>query len=423
MTTKRKLIARATGPQTQLVNSTAHFPAFVGGFGSGKTQALMLRALRLKLRHKTLNIAYYLPTYDLVKLIGYPRFEQMLENARIPYSLNRSEHVLKLRGAGNIIFRTLDSPERIVGYEVADSLVDELDTMKLDAAAYCWRQILARNRQKKQNGEANTIAVGTTPEGFRFVHKRWVKRGGAQYELIPASTYSNLRNLPVGYIESLQEDYSAPQLQAYIDGKFVNLVSGSVHPEFCRVKNHTNETIRDNEALHIGMDFNVYNMAATISVIRAGLPLTLGELTGVRDTPAMIDTIKQKYAKPGRSILIYPDASGDNKSSKSASLSDISLLNCANFNVVVDASNPRVKDRVLSMNGMILNAAGVRRHKVNTDLCPVLTDGLEQQAYDKNGEPDKSTGHDHIVDANGYFISKRYPIERDQLRKIQIGGA
>ena len=75
------------------------------------------------------------------------------------------------------------------------------------------------------------------------------------------------------------------------------------------------------------------------------------------------------------------------------------------------------------MNGMILNAAGVRRHKVNTDLCPVLTDGLEQQAYDKNGEPDKSTGHDHIVDANGYFISKRYPIERDQLRKIQIGGA
>jgi hypothetical protein len=59
---------------------------------------------------------------------------------------------------------------------------------------------------------------------------------------------------------------------------------------------------------------------------------------------------------------------------------------------------------------MILNDVGVRRWKVNTDACPVLTESLEQQAYDNNGEPDKSTDHDHPNDAAGYFIVKRWPI-------------
>jgi hypothetical protein len=410
MTTKRKLIARATGPQTALVNSPLQFPAFVGGFGSGKTHALVMRAMRMKLRHKALDIAYYLPTYDLVKLIGYPRFEEVLRQARIPFSLNRSEHIIKLHGAGKIIFRTLDTPEKIVGYEVADSLVDELDTLKPEAAAYCWRQIIARNRQKKPNGEVNTVAVGTTPEGFRFVHRRWVKRGGVQYALIPASTYSNLRNLPPGYIESLQEDYPPQLLQAYIEGKFVNLTSGAVYPDFDRVLNHTNEIILPNEALHIGMDFNRLNMTATVNVIRDGLPLTLDELTGIRDTPAMAQTLVERYKKAGHAILIYPDASGQNASSKNASESDFSILHQAGLPIRVDGANPAVMDRVIAMNAMILNAAGERRWKINTDRCIMLTEALEQQAYDKSGAPDKASGNDHPVDAQGYFINQRYPI-------------
>src|SRR5213076_1172687 len=107
------------------------------------------RAMRLKMAYPTLNIAYYLPTYDLVKLIGYPRFSEVLRKAGIRFTLNKSEHVITVISKGQIIFRTLDTPERIVGYEVADSLVDELDTLKTEAAEHCWNQIIARNRQKK----------------------------------------------------------------------------------------------------------------------------------------------------------------------------------------------------------------------------------------------------------------------------------
>ena len=40
------------------------------------------------------------------------------------------------------------------------------------------------------------------------------------------------------------------------------------------------------------------------------------------------------------------------------------------------------------------------------------TDEEEQQAYDERGDPDKSSGHDHAVDAAGYFLSNRWPIAR-----------
>jgi hypothetical protein len=132
----------------------------------------------------------------------------------------------------------------------------------------------------------------------------------------------------------------------------------------------------------------------------------------VRDTPAMARLLQERYQSKGHPVVIYPDASGGNTSSKNASESDLSILRQAGFTVVVDDANPAVRDRVNAVNAMILNDAGERRWKINTDACPVTTEAFEQQAYDNNGEPDKTSGHDHPPDAQGYFLVKRYPIVR-----------
>jgi hypothetical protein len=52
--------------------------------------------------------------------------------------------------------------------------------------------------------------------------------------------------------------------------------------------------------------------------------------------------------------------------------------------------------------------------KVNTRRCPKFTEGLEQQAYDERGEPDKSSGVDHVNDAGTYPIVRMYPIVKRQ---------
>ena len=416
MTTRQRLISRASVPQHAFVTALEQFPAFVGGFGSGKTDAGLKRALRLKWAYPLQDVAYYLPTYDLVRMIGYPRFSATLRAAKVKFSLNKAEHVISIAGRGQIIFRTLDTPERIIGYEVADSVVDELDTLKQADAEHCWRQIIARNRQKKPDGSLNTVGVATTPEGFRFVYDRWERDPTDGYRLIRASTYSNERNLPPGYIDSLKRSYPSQLIDAYIEGRFVNLTSGAVYPDFDRVKNHTPETIQPGDELHIGLDFNVYNCTASVGVIRAGVPMILSELVKMRDTPHVITTIKEKF--PGHSINVYPDASGQSNKTINATESDILLLRQAGFTVHVPARNPFVKERVMAVNAMICNSLGERKLMVNTVAAPTVTQCLEQQIYDRNGEPDKSDDKDHAPDALGYFIHQRWPIVKPTQARV-----
>jgi hypothetical protein len=406
-----------TDTQRAFVTSPAPYPCFVGGFGSGKTAAAMARAMHLKGKCPASSIAYYLPTYPLIQDIAFERFPALCEAKNIPFKLNRQDAVMEIPGMGRIVFRNMEQPERIVGYEVAHSLVDEIDIMPTDKARAAWNKIIARNRQKC--GMPNTVGVATTPEGFKFVYDRWEKNPAPGYELFRASTSENAANLPAEYIQNLEASYSPNLLLAYLEGRFVNLAQGSVYAEFDRVLNGSSETIIVSEPLHIGMDFNVGKMAAVANVLRDGDPHAIDELTGIMDTPAMIATIKSRYE--GHAILVYPDASGGSRRSNNASESDIALLRAANFNVLVSPSNPAVKDRVLAMNQMI-HSEGKRRFKVNAGKCPVLVECLEKQAYDKNGEPDKSSDLDHSNDAQGYFITYRYPVRGREMRRIAIGG-
>jgi len=113
---------------------------------------------------------------------------------------------------------------------------------------------------------------------------------------------------------------------------------------------------------------------------------------------------------PGNPIIVYPDASGASRKSNNASESDLAVLRQAGFSVRVNPANPRVKDRVLAVNKMV-HSDGVRRYRVNPEGCPELVESLEKQAYDKHGEPDKAGGLDHVIDAAGYFIAYRYPVQ------------
>ena len=406
-----------TEPQFELVTTLHQFPAMVAGFGAGKTKALITRCLHRKSNYPLQNVAYYLPTFDLVRNIGFPRISEDLESIGAKYKLNKVYHTIEIENCGSIIFRSMDMPERIVGYEVADSLVDELDTLKTEQARLAWQKIISRNRQKKPDGSLNTVAVGTTPEGFRFTYEQWGRDVKPGYHLIKASTYSNSRNLPDGYIESLKNSYPSNLLTAYLDGEFVNLTAGSVYPGFDRKLNNSFEIIQDKEALHIGLDFNVTKMAAVVHVLRTDMPHAVAELTGVFDTPSMIKIIVERYKNKGHPIFIYPDASGQSRKSNNASESDLALLKQAGFNVLVNPTNPAVKDRVLSVNKML----DERSYCVNSDACPSLVESFERQAYDKNGEPDKTSGFDHVIDAAGYMIAYRYPIKpRVQANRIQL---
>jgi len=410
----RTVTIKPTQPQADFHALTCKHPAFVGGFGTGKSETMANQAFMDASVSSSALIGLYEPTYDLVRLIMAPRIEEKLQQYGIRYKYNKSENIIYSSNNqfGDFILRTLDNPARIIGYETYRSHVDEIDTLKEEKAQEAWIKIIARNRQIPSGAvnPYNRVSAYSTPEGFKFLYKFWKKNPKIGYEMIQASTLSN-PFLPDDYVDTLKASYPPQLIEAYINGDFVNLTSGAVYTSYDRKLNSSNRVIQDNDHLHIGMDFNVGKMSAIVHVKDQNITTAVDELMGILDTPSMIDVIKNRY--PNHRITIYPDASGKSRKPVDASKTDISQLR-VEFKVVAPSKNGFVKDRVASVQAMLCNANGERKYFVNEVKCPETAESLEQQVYDKLGAPDKSHDNDHPNDALGYYIVSQYPIIRNQ---------
>jgi hypothetical protein len=312
----------------------------------------------------------------------------------------------------------MERPHNIIGFKIGYGFIDEFDVLPADKAKQAWRKILARLRWENAK---NGIDVTTTPEGFRETHRLFVSECENNpelknnYGLVQASTYDNELNLPADYIPSLIETYPSELIDAYIDGQFCNLTSGTVYRSYNRAIHSSEESIQEGEPLFIGMDFNVGKMAASIFVQRSTGLHAVAELKDIFDTPDMCRIIKEKW--PKSRIIVYPDASGGSRKSVDASKTDIAIIRQSGFEVRAKSTNPFVKDRILSVNKQLQ----IGRLFVNAKNCPTIATNLEQQAYDDNGEPDKKSGFDHQNDSFGYPIAYEFPIIKP-MQKVRLGG-
>lgn len=402
-------------PQARFIAMPHKFRAFVAGFGSGKTWTGCAALAKHAWEHPRITSGYFAPTFPHIRDIFYPTVEEVMHDWGLRCDIKTSDKEVHLYSGqvyrGTVICRSMDRPETIVGFKIGHALIDELDVMKEDKARIAWRKIIARMRYNV-DGLKNGVDVTTTPEGFKFTYEQFKRQLAdrpelsGMYGLMHASTYDNAANLPPDYIPSLLETYPAELISAYINGLFVNLTSGTVYKSYDRDRNRSNETIKDGETLLIGQDFNVGKMASVVYVQRPNGWHAVDELKDIYDTPVLIQTIKSKYT--GHRICIYPDASGNSRKTVDASRSDIALLEQAGFDVRVNRTNPSVRDRINAMNAAFEHA----KLWVNDRKCRSYAECLEQQAYDSNGEPDKSGGKDHMNDAGGYPIAYEMPIVR-----------
>ncbi len=412
---------RLSAPQNIYLNKlNTKFRAYVGGFGSGKTFVGCLDILNFFGSHPGTRQGYFGPSYPAIRDIFFPTFEEaaeLLGFTVIIREANKEVHVYR-NGFyyGTVICRSMDNPASIIGFKISRALVDEIDTLKKEKANSAWNKIIARLRLKI-TGVENGIGVTTTPEGFLFVYEKFKKNPTDSYSMVQASTYENELYLPDDYISSLRESYPAQLIEAYINGEFVNLTTGTVYTCYDRSLNSTDREIKDSDHLHIGMDFNVGKMSAIVHVKDGRETSAVDEFMGLLDTPEMIGAIKARY--PNHRITIYPDSSGKNRKSANASETDVSQLREA-FRVVVTGRNPFVKDRIASVQAMLCNANNERKYFINENKCPETAESLEQQVYNKQGEPDKSHDNDHPNDALGYFIHSQYPIIRTNTHVQQM---
>lgn len=404
--------------QYKLVSDyTTPYIAMVCGYGTGKTFGACAKTLDLARRNIGYDMAFFQPTNNLTRQITVPKLSEFLEMHGIPYTLRLSVDpsftIHFAEGDTKVRLLSGENWQRIVGYEISSAIVDEVDTIDHATAKLMFEKIIARMRV----GNVRQLAFTSTPEGYKFLHEMFVENADEETKLIQASTYENIKNVGERYINNLLKKYPPNLCQAYIHGQFVNLKTGNVYDNFNRDVHHVNKTIQDfqNKILHIGVDFNVNKTCGIVHVVDNGIVYAIDEITSQKNTEALIQSIKARY--PKHTVYIYPDSSGKAEKTN-ASQTDIVLLQ-KHFQVFYNNKNPFVTDRINSYNAMLRNGENAVRYYVNTNKCPVLTKSLEQQAWDKNGNPDKMHDQDHPVDAAGYFIWFRFPLKRPGLISVK----
>lgn len=404
-----------------MITTDVKYPLFLGGYGSGKSFIMILSAIIDAISIKNVNVYCYSPTFDQIRLNLYPRFQEQLDLLSIKYKTNKSEFSFTLQNKSIIFLRSLQIPERIIGYESYKSHIDELDVLDKNKAEDCFNRVVARTRQSVNNIRPGKVSIYSTPEGFSFLYDRWEKnKPSDDYKIIRSRTIDN-PYMDQDYVNSLKATFTPNQLKAYLEGKFVNMQSGTVYDYFDRYKHHSDRLIKPDDVLHIGIDFNIGGCCGAVFVIDNNTPIMVKEFVS-NDTFDIGMYIYKHFIENNHQVYVYPDASSKSRSTN-AKQTDIQILRDHGIKrIIVGNQNPHITDRVNSVNTLLYN----NRFLINTYNCPETTEALEQQSYNKNtGKPEKYNDHPSIddrTDSVGYFIYSKFPVIRKKLyqsRKIK----
>ena len=381
----------------------------LAGYGAGKTFGFIAKAYDLASKNVGYTGILLEPTAPLLHDILIPDTLAFLEKYDIEHTFVKSPQpnlTIKFEtGTTKILMRSLENWQRLIGVNAAFIGTDEMDTVKKEIVLLAYKKLQGRLRQ----GNTRQMFNATTPEGFSGAYELFEQMNMGK--IIRAKTIDN-PFLPKDFIDDLKSSYSPELIKAYMNGEFVNLASGTVYSYFDRKKHHSDREIQESDVLHVGQDFNYGGAVSTVHVIDGGVVTRVAEHTSL-DTPTVVLTLKKFY--PNHKIVVYPDASGNSKSTN-ASETDIQMLRKAQFSIESPASNGAIKDRVNSVQTLLSQD----RYLVNTSNCPDGTRALEQQAWDiKTQSPEKFVGGatlDDYNDSMGYFVARKFPIRGNRLR-------
>jgi len=409
---RKQILKDCLPAQKEFLEDESHrMLSYIGGFGSGKSWALAAKLIFLGLRNPGTTMMACEPTFVMVRQVLLPALDNAFDQWGIEYQFRASptpEYILMLpTGQVNILCMSAENYQRIRGQNLAAAVWDEADTSPVDTAQKAGEMLLARMR----TGNVNQLAIASTPEGYRYCYRTFIENDGPDKRLIRVKTRDN-PHLPPEFIPSLERNYPAQLIAAYLEGEFVNLASCSLYPDFDRSLNYCDTKPTPQDTVYIGIDLNVGN-CVTQHLVRRGDEFHFFAEKVYRDTQQIAVGLREMYPdhfQRGQLILI-PDAASKQRSTAAAQESDIGILKREGHKVQVQQSNPLIADRINCVNVLIEQ----RKIKVGNG-CRHLIRTYEQHAYDEKGRPEKGgIGMDdlsHAGDASGYAIYRLAPIRQ-----------
>lgn len=293
---------------------------------------------------------------------------------------------------------------------------DEVETIK-DSESLTYDFTIPETNSFWSNG----FISHNTPKGYNHFYDGWL---AGQPDGDPESKswlYTTLDggNVPEHEIERAKRELDPRSFRQEYCATFESF-GGRVYYAFDRqksVKRCIYDPARD---IHVGMDFNVNPMSATVFQIQDD-----GEVWQVHEiqipssnTFEMCQELKRRYGRENafKHIFIYPDPAGAQRRTSAQGETDISILRKEGFTVLAMSSHPLVRDRINVVNAMFENAAGERRLFVDPS-CKKSIESYERLSFKEGtSDPDKtqtylsdnSTTIDHLVDSCGYFCFTKF---------------
>lgn len=364
----------------------------------------------------------------------------VLEENEVPYQFHKQENLLTLTDMGSeIIFRSMDNPERLVGTNLAWFGCDEL--------TFTQQQAFLRLQARLRHPQASELCgFGVwTPNGFDWVWEKFISQPGTDYEAIQARPAEN-RALPADFYDKLAASYDERFYRQEVLGEYLNIRSGRAYYAFDREHHVKPVAYSPRHQLVWTADFNVDPCSSLIGQIedtttreemmlgrRSARLRVLDEIVlPDSNTPAVVRELFRRLdsmtsGQGGQiGVHVYGDPAGSARSSTHvASASDWAIIRQAfgeqrRYRMVdrVERSAPAVRDRVNAVNAMLCNAAGERRVVIDP-RCKELVRDLEQVGWRQDasgnatGDIDKrDPARTHTSDALGYLIEAEWGIRQ-----------
>ena len=220
-----KLTLDLHAAQQDFLDSDALYRGFVGGRGAGKS---WIGACDLLLRAQDDRLyGVYAPTYPMLRDSSWRSFLDLADRFKFLKKYNRTEMRATLGNGAEIIFRSVDDPQRARGPNLSGAWLDEASLMHQDA----YTIIIACLRER---GEQGWLSATFTPRGRQHWTYDTFGCGKPNTALFHAKTGDN-PFLPSDFADTLRAQYPSQFAAQELEGEFVDLVGNVFKRDWFRV--------------------------------------------------------------------------------------------------------------------------------------------------------------------------------------------
>lgn len=357
------------------------------GYGAGKSYALWMKAFQLSWLNRHIPGGVVSQSFADFRKDMLPLVEQILDENKIRYTYKQNGRYgpyFKFPWTDATIF-VQSGEKKIKGPNWGWAVINELTLMPLER----YKEVFGRVRIKK--AQYPQIASCGTPEGHASeFYDYLIENPPPNTRIIYGRSKDNIDNLGADFITDLENTYDSAQIDAYVNGLWVNMSSNRFYYAYSADLHDQKEGEYKKQEwgmFHVGLDFNVDNMAANIWQFDGHKLWGIEEITIPKnaDTKQMAQALIARGYTPENTCL-YPDPAGNARTTKGKP--DIVILReCGFHEIKVKSKAETHRTRQLHMNNLLDKG----RIKPNPKTQPELKKDLQGVEMDPiKLEKDKS---------------------------------